>query len=201
MRSLLSVTDSGAAAVSSLLDIAHLASGFVHQLATLGGPGGATMVKVGDGTHEHPTQALLDGATLRGRLGTIAGRRVGIVGDILHNRIACYNVFLLATLGAEAVLVAPPTLLTDAFHRLPGSSQQRYPVFTLVIHDQWLSLCCSKVKSKDGADTDYLWSGTPSDLLPGQDQNSCNVPSQVGDEALCRSAVRQRRPTLSSDLH
>lgn len=91
------------------------------------------MVKVGDGTHEHPTQALLDAATLRGRLGTIAGRRVGIVGDILHNRRASYNVFLLATLGAEAVLVARSTLLTDAFHRLPGTSQQRYPVPTLVI--------------------------------------------------------------------
>ncbi len=96
MRHLLSVTDSGAAAVSNLLDIAYPASGFVHRLVTWGGPGGATMVKVGDGTYEHPTQALLDAATLRGRLGTIAGRRVGIVGDILHNRIACYNVFLLA---------------------------------------------------------------------------------------------------------
>lgn len=179
MRHLLSVTGSGTAAVSSLLDIAHPASGFVHRLATWGGPGGATMVKVGDGTHEHPTEVLLDAATLRVRLGTIAGRRVGIVREILHNRVASYNVFLLSpsTLGAEAVFVASPTLLTDALHRLPSPSQQRYPVPTLVIHDRWLSLRCSKVKSKDGAVTDYLWSDTLNDLLPGQDQNADNVPS------------------------
>ncbi|MGD9531654.1 MAG: aspartate carbamoyltransferase, partial [Pseudonocardia sp.] len=79
------------------------------------GPNGAgtstAVVNAGDGTHEHPTQALLDAATLRDRLGTVAGRRVGIVGDILHSRVARSNVFLLATLGAEVVLVAPPTLL------------------------------------------------------------------------------------------
>ena len=69
------------------------------------------MVNAGDGTHEHPTQALLDAATLRDRLGGIAGRRIGIVGDVLHSRVARSNVFLLATLGAEVVLVAPPTLL------------------------------------------------------------------------------------------
>ena len=72
-------------------------------------PGPATsVVNAGDGTHEHPTQALLDAATLRDRLGGIAGRRIGIVGDVLHSRVARSNVFLLATLGAEVVLVAPP---------------------------------------------------------------------------------------------
>ena len=75
-------------------------------------PGSATsVVNAGDGTHEHPTQALLDAATLRDRLGAVAGRRIGIVGDVLHSRVARSNVFLLATLGAEVVLVAPPTLL------------------------------------------------------------------------------------------
>ena len=69
------------------------------------------MINAGDGTHEHPTQALLDALTLRQRLGDIEGRRVVIVGDILHSRVARSNVMLLATLGAEVVLVAPPTLL------------------------------------------------------------------------------------------
>jgi aspartate carbamoyltransferase catalytic subunit len=69
------------------------------------------VVNAGDGTHEHPTQALLDAATLRDRLGSVAGRRIGIVGDITHSRVARSNVLLLATLGAEVVLVAPPTLL------------------------------------------------------------------------------------------
>ena len=69
------------------------------------------MINAGDGTHEHPTQALLDALTLRQRLGAVEGRRVVIVGDILHSRVARSNVALLNTLGAEVVLVAPPTLL------------------------------------------------------------------------------------------
>ena len=69
------------------------------------------MINAGDGTHEHTTQALLDALTLRQRLGAVEGRRVVIVGDILHSRVARSNVALLNTLGAEVVLVAPPTLL------------------------------------------------------------------------------------------
>jgi aspartate carbamoyltransferase catalytic subunit len=97
--------------------VRHPASGAAHRLAgwtdrDAGTTGTATsVVNAGDGTHEHPTQALLDAATLRDRLGSVAGRRVGIVGDVLHSRVARSNVFLLATLGAEVVLVAPPTLL------------------------------------------------------------------------------------------
>ena len=97
--------------------VRHPASGAAHRLAGwLDRDRAATgthtsIVNAGDGTHEHPTQALLDAATLRDRLGGIAGRRIGIVGDVLHSRVARSNVFLLATLGAEVVLVAPPTLL------------------------------------------------------------------------------------------
>ena len=75
------------------------------------------MINAGDGTHEHPTQALLDALTIRQRLGGIEGRRVVIVGDILHSRVARSNVMLLATLGAEVVLVAPPTLLPVGVRR------------------------------------------------------------------------------------
>ena len=99
--------------------VRHPASGAAHRLAAwvdaaTGAAGDGThtaVVNAGDGTHEHPTQALLDAATLRDRWGSIAGRRIGIVGDVLHSRVARSNVFLLATLGAEVVLVAPPTLL------------------------------------------------------------------------------------------
>ncbi|OZD10163.1 aspartate carbamoyltransferase [Rhodococcus sp. 06-235-1A] len=73
--------------------------------------GGPAVINAGDGTHEHPTQALLDALTVRQRLGTIAGRRIAIVGDILHSRVARSNAILLAKLGAEVVLIAPPTLL------------------------------------------------------------------------------------------
>ncbi|MDT7675195.1 MAG: aspartate carbamoyltransferase catalytic subunit, partial [Pseudonocardiales bacterium] len=105
-----------AAAGADCVIIRHPASGAAHRLAAWGGrdalegPGPA-VVNSGDGTHEHPTQALLDAATLRDRLGSISGRRIGIVGDVTHSRVARSNVLLLATLGAEVVLVAPPTLL------------------------------------------------------------------------------------------
>jgi aspartate carbamoyltransferase catalytic subunit len=69
------------------------------------------VVNAGDGTHEHPTQALLDAYTMRDRTGRLEGLRVAIVGDVLHSRVARSNVLLLATLGAEVTLVAPPTLL------------------------------------------------------------------------------------------
>ncbi|AHC25430.1 MULTISPECIES: aspartate carbamoyltransferase catalytic subunit [Mycobacteriaceae] len=103
------------AAGADALIIRHPASGAAQQLsewtAEPGGKGGPSVINAGDGTHEHPTQALLDALTLRQRLGTIAGRRILIVGDVLHSRVARSNVELLATLGAEVVLVAPPTLL------------------------------------------------------------------------------------------
>ncbi len=70
-----------------------------------------SVVNAGDGTHEHPTQALLDAFTMRKRLGRIEGLKVTIVGDILHSRVARSNVLLLSTLGADVTLVAPPTLL------------------------------------------------------------------------------------------
>jgi aspartate carbamoyltransferase catalytic subunit len=69
------------------------------------------VVNAGDGTHEHPTQALLDAFALRRRLGELAGRHVVIVGDLTHSRVARSNVLLLTTLGARVTLVAPPTLM------------------------------------------------------------------------------------------
>ena len=87
--------------------IRHGASGAPHRLANWVR---GSVVNAGDGTHEHPTQALLDAYTMRRRLGDLDGRRVTIVGDILHSRVARSNVLLLGTLGAEVTLVAPPTL-------------------------------------------------------------------------------------------
>jgi aspartate carbamoyltransferase catalytic subunit len=79
-----------------------------------------SVVNAGDGTHEHPTQALLDAYTIRQRLGRIEGLKVTIVGDILHSRVARSNVLLLKTLGAEVTLVAPPTLLPVGVHAWPA---------------------------------------------------------------------------------
>ncbi|CRK52937.1 Aspartate carbamoyltransferase [Rhodococcus sp. RD6.2] len=102
------------AAGADALIVRHPASGAAHRIAEWtgdGNGGGPAVINAGDGTHEHPTQALLDALTLRQRLGDIAGKRILIVGDILHSRVARSNAFLLSTLGAEVVLVAPPTLL------------------------------------------------------------------------------------------
>ena len=97
--------------------IRHPASGAPHRLATAGWID-TPVINAGDGMHQHPTQALLDAFTMRRRrhgtatTGTdLAGARVVIVGDVLHSRVARSNVDLLATLGADVVLVAPPTLL------------------------------------------------------------------------------------------
>jgi aspartate carbamoyltransferase catalytic subunit len=88
--------------------IRHPASGAAHRLASWVP---THVVNAGDGTHQHPTQALLDAATLRDRLGTLNGRTVTIVGDVLHSRVARSNIELLITLGARVHLVAPATLL------------------------------------------------------------------------------------------
>jgi aspartate carbamoyltransferase catalytic subunit len=97
--------------------IRHPASGAAYTLAHSGWINGA-IVNAGDGTHEHPTQALLDAFTIRRRLHGSAssgkaldGVKVAIVGDVLHSRVARSNLLLLNTLGAEVHLVAPPTLL------------------------------------------------------------------------------------------
>ncbi len=89
--------------------IRHGASGAPHTLAHSGWIGGS-IVNAGDGTHEHPTQALLDAFTMRKHLASLEGRKVVVVGDVLHSRVARSNVLLLATLGADVTLVAPPTL-------------------------------------------------------------------------------------------
>jgi aspartate carbamoyltransferase catalytic subunit len=88
--------------------IRHPASGAPHRLATWVD---GSVINAGDGTHEHPTQALLDAYTMRSRLGKLDGLNVVIVGDVLHSRVARSNVLLLTTLGAQVTLVGPPTLI------------------------------------------------------------------------------------------
>jgi aspartate carbamoyltransferase catalytic subunit len=106
--------------------IRHAASGAAHRLA---GWVRGSVLNAGDGTHEHPTQALLDAFTIRRRLkgGSMSGGRgagldglrVTIVGDVLHSRVARSNVLLLSTLGAGVTLAAPPTLLPLAVGSWP----------------------------------------------------------------------------------
>jgi aspartate carbamoyltransferase catalytic subunit len=71
----------------------------------------ANIVNAGDGTHEHPTQALLDTFSIKERLGKVSGKKVAIIGDILHSRVALSNIFALQKLGAKVMVCGPPTLL------------------------------------------------------------------------------------------
>jgi aspartate carbamoyltransferase catalytic subunit len=99
--------------------IRHPASGAPHRLATWVD---GSVLNAGDGTHEHPTQALLDAYTMRSRLGRLAGLNVAIVGDVLHSRVARSNVLLLHTLGADVTLVGPPTLLPVGVEGWPAKT-------------------------------------------------------------------------------
>lgn len=102
--------------------IRHPASGAAQRLAESEWMSGS-VVNAGDGTHEHPSQALLDAFTIRKHLGMggsdLSGLSIAIVGDILHSRVARSNVLLLSMLGAEVTLVAPPTLLPVGIQNWP----------------------------------------------------------------------------------
>ncbi|AVM50406.1 aspartate carbamoyltransferase catalytic subunit [Capnocytophaga sp. oral taxon 878] len=78
----------------------------------------AAIVNAGDGAHEHPTQALLDSYSIRERLGDVAGKKVVIVGDILHSRVALSNIFALHKQGAEVMVCGPQTLIPKYIHTL-----------------------------------------------------------------------------------
>lgn len=88
--------------------VRHRSSGVPAQIARWTD---AVVVNAGDGWHQHPTQALLDSYTIRSRRGSLEGCRIAVVGDVAHSRVARSNVEMFTALGAEVVLVAPPTLL------------------------------------------------------------------------------------------
>ena len=96
--------------------VRHRSSGAPHRVASWID---ASVINGGDGWHDHPTQGLLDCYTLRARLGSLTGRRIAIVGDVKHSRVARADVWAFAALGAEVVLVAPPTLLPPSVEGWP----------------------------------------------------------------------------------
>ncbi|NJK82637.1 MAG: aspartate carbamoyltransferase catalytic subunit [Saprospiraceae bacterium] len=88
--------------------IRHPAVGAAHFLSK---NINANIINAGDGTHEHPTQALLDAYSIKEKIGDLAGKKVLIVGDILHSRVALSNIFCLQKLGAKVKVCGPPTLI------------------------------------------------------------------------------------------
>jgi aspartate carbamoyltransferase catalytic subunit len=103
-----------------LIVIRHPSAGAPHQLARVCR---ASVVNAGDGSHEHPTQALLDALTIRQQKGSIKGLRVAIIGDILHSRVARSNAHLLTTLGASVAVAGPGTLAPPEFAALVGEGE------------------------------------------------------------------------------
>jgi aspartate carbamoyltransferase catalytic subunit len=93
----------------------HPAPGAPHFLAR---HIAANIINAGDGTHEHPTQALLDAYSIREKLGDLKGKKIAIFGDILHSRVALSNIFCLKKLGAEVTVCGPPTLIPKHLHEL-----------------------------------------------------------------------------------
>lgn len=98
-----------------LLVVRHGASGAPHLLAE---KLNCAVINAGDGTHEHPTQALLDALTMRRRKGQLAGLEVAICGDVAHSRVARSNIHLLNRMGARVRLIAPPTLIPAEIEHL-----------------------------------------------------------------------------------
>src|SRR5216117_1025301 len=95
--------------------IRHSSSGAPHHLARVCN---AAIINAGDGSHEHPTQALLDALTIREHKGRIEGLRVAILGDVLHSRVARSNIHLLTKLGATVSIAGPGTLVPAEFGAL-----------------------------------------------------------------------------------
>jgi aspartate carbamoyltransferase catalytic subunit len=98
-----------------LVVIRHPAPGAAHFLSK---NINAKIVNAGDGTHEHPTQALLDAYSIREKLGQVKGKKVVIVGDILHSRVALSNIYCLKKLGAEVMVCGPTTLMPKFIHTM-----------------------------------------------------------------------------------
>lgn len=102
--------------------IRHPSSGAPKLLAGWVAPDGVgpSVINAGDGSHQHPTQALLDAVTMRQHFGDVKGKTVAIIGDLLHSRVVRSNVDVLSKLGARVILVAPPTLMPAGVETWPA---------------------------------------------------------------------------------
>ncbi len=161
------------------------------------------VINAGDGSHEHPTQALLDALTIRRRRGSLAGLVVAICGDILHSRVARSNIHLLTTMGATVRVVAPPTLLPAAIELLGAE-----PFFdmrkalegcdiVMMLRLQTERMHGSYVPSTReyfrfyGLDRDKLAAAKPDALImhPGPMNRGIEIDSEVADD-IDRSLIR-----------
>ncbi len=164
-----------------------------------------SVINAGDGSHEHPTQALLDALTIRRRLGRLGGLVVAISGDILHSRVARSNILLLNTMGARVRVIAPPTLLPAEVERL-GVEVHHYMAEGLRDVDIVMMLRLQTERMKGsyvpsireyfrfyGLDREKLAYAKPDALImhPGPMNRGVEIDSEVADD-IHRSAIREQ---------
>jgi aspartate carbamoyltransferase catalytic subunit len=185
-----------------LLVVRHPDSGAVALLAQ---KVNCAVINGGDGSHEHPTQALLDALTIRRRRGKLAGLLVAICGDILHSRVARSNIQLLQIMGARVRLIAPPTLLpasagrlgVEVFHDMRKGLKDCDIVMMLRLQTERMQ--GSFVPSIReyfhffGLDYDKLESAKPDALImhPGPMNRGVEIDSEVADD-IDRSVIREQ---------
>ena len=163
------------------------------------------VINAGDGSHEHPTQALLDALTIRRRRGEIAGLKVAISGDVAHSRVARSNIHLLTTLGAEVRVIAPPTLLPSGIEAL-GVTAYTDMRAGLADCDVVMMLCLQTERMQGsyvpsireyfrfyGLDYDKLAHAKADALImhPGPMNRGVEIDSVVADD-IDRSAIREQ---------
>jgi aspartate carbamoyltransferase catalytic subunit len=185
-----------------VLVVRHPDSGAVNLLSQ---KVDCAIINAGDGSHEHPTQALLDALTIRRRRGRLEGLIVAICGDILHSRVARSNIHLLTTMGASVRVIAPPTLLPAAIEKLgvKAFTDMRKGLegadIVLMVRLQTERMQGSYVPSIReyfrffGLDYDKLGSAKPDALImhPGPMNRGVEIDSEVADD-IGRSAIREQ---------
>ena len=185
-----------------VLIVRHPDSGAVNLLSQ---KVDCAVVNAGDGSHEHPTQALLDAVTIRRRRGRIEGLMVAICGDVQHSRVARSNIHLLTTLGARVRVIAPPTLMPSGIDRMgvEAFTDMRRGLedcdIVMMLRLQTERMQGSYVPSIReyfrffGLDYDKLGAAKPDALImhPGPMNRGVEIDSEVADD-IDRSAIREQ---------
>lgn len=187
---------------TDLLVVRHNQSGAPHLLAQ---KVEASVINAGDGTHEHPTQALLDALTIRRRRGRIEGAVVAICGDIMHSRVARSNIHLLGAMGAQVRLIGPPTLLpadvealgVEVFHDMAAGLARADVVMMLRLQKERMARGLVPSSREYfrffGLDEAKLALAAPDAFVmhPGPMNRGVEIASDVADDPV-RSVIREQ---------
>ena len=179
-----------------VLTVRHGASGAVQLLSE---KVTCSVLNAGDGSHEHPTQALLDALTIRRRRQSLKGLTVAICGDILHSRVARSNIYLLNTMGAHVRLVAPKTLLPAAIEKLGVEVHHNMLDIIMMLRLQTERMQGSYVPSTReyfrffGLDREKLAVAKPDALImhPGPMNRGIEIDSELADD-IHRSVIHEQ---------